>query len=157
MKIFLLALTLAVFSPLSARVSRAAEAPRALAFAVPASCTCASCTFDVHRVLSRFEGVKKVKLSTKEGLLDVAFVEGKQPLSALALTLARLDMGEGSSLLWPVPNGVEVSAAANVLSRVDGIATSKADAKARVVHLTFSGKAALSVTQLDNALQGVAH
>ena len=150
MKTVLLALMLTVFS---LQVARADEAPRSLSFAVPAPCTCSSCAFDVRRELGKFEGVKKVTLAGKDHRLDIDFVEGKQPLSALALALARLELGKGSSLLSPVPNGVEVSKAVEALSGIVGVATAKADKKARVVHLTFDGKTAVTMTQIDDVLQ----
>jgi hypothetical protein len=152
MKIFLLGFVLLISS---LHLTWAAEVSRPLAFDVPASCTCASCSFDTYRVLSKFEGVKKVTLSGKDHRLKVQFVEGKQPVSALALKLEHLELGKGSSLLWPVLDSIEISKATAALSRISGIAAATADAKDHTVHLTFAAQAAVTIPQLDNALQGL--
>jgi hypothetical protein len=153
MKLFPIVLVLALFI----QIAHATETPRVLSFDVPSSCNCASCTFDVHRVLSKFEGVEKVTLSGKDHRLNISFLEGKQPVSSLGLAVAKLDLGQGSSLLWPVPLEIEVPKAASSLGSIAGIAAAKADTKSRIVHLTFTGKTAVTLSQLDNNLKELAH
>lgn len=150
MKIFLLAL---VFTALTMPVTQAAEAPRSFSFVVSSACDCASCNFDAGRVLSKFEGVKKVKLDEKERVLKIDFIEARQPLSALALAVARLDIGKGSTLMWPLPTGIEAAKAGDILSHLAGVASAKTNAKMQVAYLTFNGKTAVTISQLDDAFK----
>jgi copper chaperone CopZ len=145
----------AVLAAVSIAAAHAAAAPRTLSFRVNAACTCAECSFEANRVLPRFDGVRKVSLSVKDRRLDVVFEEGKRPLSELALQVSKLDMGQGSVLLWPADE--DADRAAGALARVPGVRSARADAKAHAVALTFSRSPAVALAQLDAAAKGVAH
>ena len=123
-------------------------AAREVDFRVGTACYCASCAFEGQRELKKFPGVQKVRLSTKERRLTVVFREGEKPVSALALALARLDLGKDSVLEWPAPNAEQV---APLLAKVPGVAGAQPDAKKRRVLLTFAAQPAVTLAQLDAA------
>jgi hypothetical protein len=152
--LILLCVLTALSVPSPAETTAPETAPRTVSFRLSSACACAQCSFDAHRELKKFEGVKKTTLSVKDRRLDVVFKEAGQPLSALAIAVGKLDLGKGSTLLWPVPNGADPGQAADALSHISGIAAVRADAKARVVHLSFRADASVTVSQLDNALEG---
>lgn len=138
----------------SCRPARAAEPPRAISFRVNSACTCAECSFEANRKLPKLEGVTKTALSVKDRRLDVMFAEGSQPISELAGVVRRLDMGKDSTLLWPVPSGCDVARGAEALAKIPGVVSAKPDPRARAIALTFGGKPAVRIAQLDAALKG---
>lgn len=138
----------------SGRSAESAESARTISFRVNSACTCAECTFEACRKLPRFEGVTKTALSVKARRLDVTFFEDKQPVSALAAAVRKLDVGKDSALLWPVHTGEDAAREAEALSRVPGVSTAKPEPKAGVIAVTFSGKVVVHLAQLDAAVKG---
>ncbi|MBV9468588.1 MAG: hypothetical protein JO316_18195 [Abitibacteriaceae bacterium] len=134
--------------------------PHTFSFNVPSSCTCASCSFEVHRTVKKFEGVFKTALSVRDRRLDVTFDEAKHPLSALANLIAHLDLGKDSALLWPLPPGVDTNKALAALGQVPGVHTAKLDPKTHLAQITFNAAKddpTVTATQLKDAVNGVAH
>ena len=134
----------------------AAASPRTVVFHLGAQCLCAQCGFDAVRILGKFDGVQKTTLFTKERHMDIVFDEAKQPLSALALAVSHLDLGDNSSLAWPIDQKADPTQAAKALEKIPGVHAAKANAKDHTVLLTFTSKAPVSASQLDSALKGTA-
>lgn len=104
-------------------------------FDVPASCTCAACSFEVYRTVKKYEGVSKAALSVRDHRLDITFTESKHSISDLAKLLARLDMGKDSALEWPLSDGVNGEQAVGALAHIPGVRNVKLDAKTHIAHL----------------------
>lgn len=126
-------------------------AERTVSFRVGCGCNCAECTFSARKDIPKIPGVKQTRLSVKDQRLDVTFDDAQKPLSGLVQAINRTDLGKGCLLVWPVAAGTDAQRLATALKRVSGIATTKVDAKAKAVLLTFAPQPAVNLAQLDAA------
>lgn len=157
MKIVLTTALLGVVS--SARLVRAENAKsatpvalvRKISFRVNEACSCAQCSFEVYNTLKKFGGVRKIALNVGARRLDIAFDESRHSVSELARALEKLDVGQGSALLWPLPKNADAVQSSTRLSQISGVSSAKYDKKLNVVALTFADKPPVSLAQLDEA------
>jgi len=148
----LLALTLALAA--FGCLRSAAADPRMVSFHLGAQCLCAQCAFDAQRALSKMDGVQKVTLSVKQRRLDVTLDEAKRPVSTLAVSLAKMELGKDSALLWSVDANADTGQAAKALGHIPGVKSAKPDAKAHAVLLTFAPAPSVTTAELDDTLKG---
>lgn len=135
----------------SVKAATPATQARTVSFRVAEACSCAQCSFEAYHTLKKFEGVRKVTLDVGARRLDVMFDESKHSISDLAHALEKLDIGQGSTLLWPLAKGADAQQSSTRLAQVAGISSAKIDKKLNAVALTFAAKPSVTLAQLDAA------
>ena len=131
--------------------------PRTLSFQIAVPCNCASCVFDVQRVIRKFEGVQSVKFNGRERRFEIAFTEAGKAISELTQAVEKSELGQGSTLCWPVPKGADAKKLAENLATVAGVKSARHDAKSGLLLLNFQEKPVVTLKQLDVATQGETH
>lgn len=111
---------------------------------------CAACGFALQGQIRKLPGVSRVVLSPRERVLTVAFDEAQVPLSRVAASVEKSELGKRSALIGDLVGDGTVSEEA--LAHVPGVGAAEVDRKKGRLLVELAHNVSITTAELTAAL-----